>query len=302
MKIKRHSSFRSPADDIAWFNAWVDKLEKLNAKQYGRQIIETSLGKTHIYTLNESLASRPALIIFPGARTTSLIWDFENNLKLLGNSCRIYLVETNGLPNLSDGNTPEIRSKGYGKWAEEILNGLELREAIIAGASFGGLVALKLGIVAPQRMKAAILLNPGGLQRFSLKWKNLYHNILPIISPTSKNIEKFLNVAIFHSPHHQLQSEYFQLLVAYQKFALSRYKDNTQKPYYMGRELKEVEAEVYLLEGNEDILFPASKSISNARKYLQHLQNVEVFKEVGHGIETYKGAIASMAGIIRNVS
>jgi hypothetical protein len=34
------------------------------------------------------------------------------------------MVETNGLPNFSDGSTPEIKSLDYGHWANEVLDKL----------------------------------------------------------------------------------------------------------------------------------------------------------------------------------
>ena len=49
------------------------------------------------------------MVIFPGFRTSSLFWDMDNALAPLKKDYRIYLVETNGQPNLSDGNNPDIK-------------------------------------------------------------------------------------------------------------------------------------------------------------------------------------------------
>jgi hypothetical protein len=40
------------------------------------------------------------------------------------------------------------------------------------------------------------------------------------------------------------------MLVDYEVFAIKRYKDNTQKPYYMGNELSEVKVDTYVMEGD----------------------------------------------------
>jgi hypothetical protein len=48
---------------------------------------------------------------------------------------RIFMIETNGLPNLSDGATPDIKSLDYGIWATEIFDKLDIGNAFIAGAS-----------------------------------------------------------------------------------------------------------------------------------------------------------------------
>ncbi len=291
MNIKATSFFKNPLEDKAYFNSWVKRLEALNNKVYGRIEIETSLGKTHIWGLNTDKNNLEALVIFPGARTTVLFWDFDNALRELEKNYRIYMVETNGLPNLSDGKSPDIKSLGYGEWASEVLNKLNIQNAFVAGASFGGLICMKLAIVAPEKIKAAFLLNPGCLQPFSMSFKNLYYNLLPIISPKKKNVLTFLDKAIFCKSAHTLSEQWMDLIADYEVFALTRYKDNTQKPYYMGDELKKVTSDTYLLEGDSDMLFPYQVSIENAKKHISSLKEVKVFKSVGHGIEIFSAAI-----------
>lgn len=291
MNVNHTSFFKSPEKDHAWFNQWVNDLEKSNGRTYERITLDTTLGKTHVWGLNTDNIATDILVIFPGARTTSLIWDFDRGLDHLHHPLRIYMVETNGLPNLSDGNTPDIRSLDYGHWASEVFDKLGIQRAFVAGASFGGLICMKLAIVRPEKIKAAFLLNPGCLQSFSMTWDNLYYNLLPIISPKPGNVAKFLDKAVLCKPYHQLSPPAEQMLIDYEVFAISRYKDKTQKPYYMDAQLADVKVDTYLLEGDKDLLFPYQKSIDNARKHIKSLQDVRVFEHVGHGIETYREAM-----------
>lgn len=291
MDIKAESYFKDPKKDIEYFENWVNQLEVHNNRTYERIELTTFLGKTHIWGLNTEDKSLETLVIFPGARTTSLIWDFDKGLDNLNQKLRIFLVETNGLPNLSDGKTPDIKTLDYGHWANEILDKLNIEKAFVAGASFGGLICMKLGITNPEKIKAAFLLNPGCLQAFSLSFNNLYYNILPIARPTEKNVLKLLDKAVFSKPNHKLSPHAEKMLVDYEVFAISRYKDNTQKPYFMGEQLAEVKVDTYLLEGDKDLLFPYQKSIANANKYLKQLKDTLLFENVGHGIETYDKAL-----------
>ena len=214
----------------------------------------------------------------------------DNNLSNLG-KLRIFLVETNGLPNLSDGNSPDIKSLGYGTWAAEVFEQLDLTSAYVAGASFGALVCLKLSLVAPEKVKAVFLLNPGCVQSFSLAPKNLYYNLLPVLWPTRKNISNFLDATIFCKPHHQLTKESEKMLIDYELFALTSYRDRTQKPYDMGEELRQITSDSFLLVGDRDLLFPFQKSIDHAREKIKSLKEYQVFANVGHGIETYPAAL-----------
>jgi len=291
MEIKRRSSFKDRKADLRNFESWVKELEHHNDRKYERFEIATSLGKTHVWGLNTKEDLTDTLVIFPGARTTALIWDFDKGLDNLKHRMKIYMVETNGLPNLSEGDTPDIKSLDYGIWAAEVLDKLNIDKAFIAGASFGGLICMKLGIVKPVKIRAVFLLNPGCLQPFSLTWKNLYYNLLPIIKPNKKNVLKFLDKAVFSKPNHQLSAFSEGMLVEYEVFAISRYKDNTQKPYYMKAQMLKMEVDTYLLEGDKDLLFPYEQSVRNAKIFIPFLKDVEVFSNVGHGIETYDKAM-----------
>lgn len=300
MNIYSKSHFKDEIADRNYFENWVRQLEENNDRQYERYEIITSLGKTHVWGLNTIDEQLDTLVIFPGARTTSLIWDFDKGLDNLNHKMRIFMVETNGLPNLSEGSTPDIKSFDYGNWASEVFEKLKIDNAFIAGASFGGLICMKFAIVSPEKIKMAFLLNPGCLQPFSLTFRNLYYNLLPIIKPTDKNVSKFLDKAVFSKPNHKLSNDSEKMLIDYEVFAISRYKDKTQKPYYMGNQLAEVKADTYLLVGDKDLLFPYQKSIDNARKYIKTLKDIKVFNNVGHGIETYDKAMNYIGEKIRN--
>ena len=300
MKIFSNSHFKDERADRNYFENWVKLLEKNNDRQYERYEIETSLGKTHVWGLHTKEKQAETLVIFPGARTTALIWDFDKGLDNLKHKMRIFLVETNGLPNLSSGSTPNIKTLDYGIWATEVFEKLGVEKAFIAGASFGGLICMKLGIVSPEKIKAAFLLNPGCLQPFSLTLKNLYYNLLPIINPSYKNVLKFLEKAVFSKPNHKLSASSEKMLVDYEVFAISRYKDRTQKPYYMDKQLEEVKAETFLLVGDKDLLFPFQKSVDHAKKQIKTLKEIKIFSNVGHGIETYDKALNYMGEKIKN--
>lgn len=299
MKTKQQSFFKDEQQDFLFLENWVKKLEKANGRKYERIEIDTTLGKTHVWGINNKENS-DTLVIFPGARTTSLFWDFDKGLDNLNLKLRIFLIETNGLPNFSNGATPDIKSLDYGHWANEVLEKLEIKSAFVAGASFGGLICMKLGITNPDKIKAAFLLNPGCLQPFSMKWSNLYYNLLPIVKPTEKNVRTFLDKAVFSKPNHQLSQDAEKLIIEYEVFAISRYKDKTQKPYYMDKQLADVTVDTYLLEGNKDLLFPYQKSITNAKKHIKVLKDVKVFDNVGHGIETYEKAMNYIGETIKN--
>jgi pimeloyl-ACP methyl ester carboxylesterase len=299
MQIKSVSKFKNPPEDHRYFTNWVERLGKINGTQYKSVEIATMLGKTIIWTVNPDRKDLKTIVIFPGFRTCSLFWDLDNSLEPLKQRYRIFLVDTNGQPCLSDGNTPDIKSIGYGEWANEVLTTLGITKTTIAGASFGGTVCMKLCAVAPEKIEKAILLNPGCLQSFSLSMKNLYYNMLPILLPSKANVKKFLDNAVFSKPTHQLSPAAEELIIDYEYFALTRFIDKGDKPYRMSeQELAPVTTDVCLLEGDQDILFPFENSVAYARKSLKNLKEVYVLKGIGHGIEASAEAMRRVAAIM----
>jgi pimeloyl-ACP methyl ester carboxylesterase len=295
MKIKSTSFFKNKEKAESFFKIWVNEVSTLSSTEYKKIEIQTSLGKTVVWGVNTEKPGLKPFVVFPGFRTSSLFWDLDNTLASLKKEYRIYLVETNGQPNLSDGNTPDIKGDGYGIWANEVLEKLVSEKAIIAGASFGSLVCLKLCIVHPEKVEKAILLNPGCLQPFSLTLKNLYYNLLPLLLPNQKNVERFLDNAVFYRDKHVVSPAAKKLITSYELFAIKEYTDRTQKPYAMKEEeLKRVDTDIYLLLGDKDILFPYKKSAVAARTYLKNLQRVEIIPDTGHGIETSKTAMEAI--------
>ena len=297
MKIVGSSKFKNPERDLQWFDDWKSRVKRNANRVFEDFFIDTSLGKTGVYSCGNP-NSVNKLVIFPGFRTSSLFWDLDRGLDYFIHNCQVFLIETNGQPNASEGLSPAIRSLDYGIWAAEVLDQLHLDKTFVAGASFGGLVCMKLALVAPQKLQGVFLLNPGCLQNFSLKWKNLSANLKPIIFPNEKNVRAFLDIAVFCRPNHNLEPQALDLLVEYELKAIRDYKDNTQKPYFMNHELRKVNVPTWLFCGDKDTLFPIQKSFDNAKRLIPSLVECIEFKNVAHGIETYRPALEKLAQVI----
>lgn len=297
MKIAATSYFKNKQADHNWFYDWANRVQQFSGHTYQKQEIKTDLGNTLIWQTG-NLKAEKTIIIFPGFRTSPLFWDLDKGLDFLMDDFKIYLVETNGQPNPSDGNSPAIRSLDYGYWAKQVLDLLNVDKTYIAGASFGGLVCMKLAIVAPEKIQSIFLLNPGCTRFASFGLKNLYFVLLPILKTNEKNILRFLDHVVFSKPNHQLNAEAENLCVEFELKAIQDYKDNTQKPYNMGKQLNSVHTPTYMLVGDKDILMPYKKSVANARKNIPGFKEFILFKNAGHGIETYRPALEKIRDLI----
>ncbi|GAB3325701.1 alpha/beta fold hydrolase [Larkinella ripae] len=295
MKPHRVSTFKQPADAQSFLEDWNRQIERLNGFSYERISLPTTFGTTRIWAANTELKAAKTLVIFPGARTCGLFWDLDNAMQPFREHYRYYIVEVNGQPSLSDGQCPNLKTDDYGRWATEVLDGLEIQQTAVAGASLGGLICLKLCLHAPGRIKKAVLLNPAGIQPFSSTFRNLFYNLLPLLWPTPKNLDRFLDKAVFCPPTHTLPPAYRQMLCDYLLYALRNHQFRGDYPAPLANEeLHRLTTDIDLILGEKDLLFPPEETIRLAEKHIPSLRGSLVLANTAHGIETSKEAIGAL--------
>lgn len=301
MKIKGTSYFKKPAEAIQFLEQWSVDIQQLNNSYYERLSVNTSLGKTNVWAYNCRDIEKEVLVFFPGARTCGLFWDMNNTLASFKRDYRIFLVDVNGHPNLSEGNNPFVKDEGYGVWATEVLNELRISKATIVGASLGGLICLKLCLTSPQLVSKAILMNPAGIRSFSGTVNNLYYNFLPILFPSHKTVNTFFSKVVFCSPSHILPASYRQLMVDYMLYVLKNHRFGGDYPAPLSQlELQHISTDIHLIVGEKDILFPCNGTIRIAKENIALLKSISIIQNTGHGIETSKAAISAVAAILKS--
>ena len=74
-----------------------------------------------------------------------------------------------------------------------------------------------------------------------------------------------MNEIIFNKPIHKISNDAEAHLIDYLELAIKDYKYNIERPYYMRSQLDDVKVKTHLIVGNQDILLPSKKSVSNAK-------------------------------------
>jgi pimeloyl-ACP methyl ester carboxylesterase len=284
MKKLRRSKYKT-ADSRRWLETWLENVLKTNALEYERFEVETFLGKTSVLAKNRERADLEAVIFLPGGRTCGIFWDINNNLAPLYNDFRIFLIDVNGQPGLSDGAAPPLDSDGYGRWLKELSQGLGLSQANFVGASFGGSLIMKLGETDNSLIKRAVMCNPAGFVNIALNPRNLYYLLAPMLFPSKKAVMNFLDKIAF--------SERFDFGDA-KRAQLAEFILYTNKYFQMGTEnpkpfrdetLKKLNAPAYLILDRDDIFIPQKKTSERAAKLLPDLRETVWLDKHGHGIE-----------------
>jgi pimeloyl-ACP methyl ester carboxylesterase len=268
-----------------WLETWLKDVLRANNLDYERIEIETFLGKTSVLAKNHGREDLEPVIFLPGGRTCGIFWDINKNLAPLYEEFRIYLVDVNGQPGLSDGNAPALDSDGYGLWLKELVAGLGLPHANFVGASFGGSLIMKLGEVDNALIKRAVMCNPAGFVNISLDPRNLYYLLMPMIFPSKNTVMNFLDKIVFDKDF-AFESKKREQLAEFILYTNMYFQMGAENPRpFPDKTLQKLAAPSYLILDRDDIFIPQSKTQKRAEKLLPNLIETVRLEKHGHRIE-----------------
>ncbi len=268
-----------------WLETWLKDVLRTNGLDYQSFETETFLGKTSVLAKNHERQDLEPIIFLPGGRTCGIFWDINNNLAPLYDDFRLYLVDINGQPGLSDGTAPLLNSDGYGRWLKELTAGLGLEKANFVGASFGGSLIMKLGEIDNDLIERAVICNPPGFVNISFSPRNLYYLLMPMIFPSHKTVMNFLNEIAFHEDFDFAEKKRAQLaeFILYTNMYFQMGAENPRP--FPDETLKKLTAPTYLILDRDDIFIPQRKTLARAEKLLPNLIETIWLEKHGHGIE-----------------
>lgn len=129
--------------------------------------VNTRFGRTHM------LAAGPVdaepLLLIPGVAGCAPLW--RRQFPDLARHFRVYALDIPGQPGRSDPNPPSFLNDDYAEWLVDVLDGLNVQRAHLAGVSVGAWIAMRVAIFAPERVHKVAMLGPTSLSRARLPWR-----------------------------------------------------------------------------------------------------------------------------------
>src|SRR5262249_14500176 len=150
-------AFKTPEGEARFLAAY-DSALKLWAVPHEELDVPTRFGMTHVVTAGPKDA--PALVLLHGYMATSVMW--APNVGDFSREHRVYAIDVMGQPGRSVPGEPIRAAADYVAWLTATLDGLSLGRVTLAGQSFGGWLAMKYAVAAPERIDRLVLLSPGG--------------------------------------------------------------------------------------------------------------------------------------------
>ncbi len=131
--------------------------------------VPAALGTTHVIASGPKDA--PPLLLLPSFAGTATVWRL--NVEGLSRRFRTHAVDVIGQPGKSVAvRRPRDRHE-YADWLVDLLDGLGIERAAIAGCSFGGFLALNQAALTPERVERAIAIDPVGV--FASQYWRLFY-------------------------------------------------------------------------------------------------------------------------------
>ncbi len=249
--------------------------EKLNqlAVSYEFRTIETSFGDTNVI-ITGNPSSRP-LVLLHGSNGCAPV-AIEACIELV-DYFRIYAVDVVGQPNMSAESRPDMNGDAYGQWMYEVLSCLHVRDAILAGFSFGGFVCLKTLAFDEKHIARAFLMMPAGIVN-----GNPFEAIRKVFLPMkmymwkkkAKYVDRFLS-ALF--------TENDKFAKAFLAEVFLHFKmDFTQVPLIKKENAAKIKTPLHLITASDDLFFPGPKMLKRASAIFPSLAECMLMENTKH--------------------
>jgi len=276
--------FRSPEGGAEYHAAYAATLAAWPVP-YRSLIVPTRAGRTHVIACGPEDA--PPLVLLPMTFISATMWMY--NVADLGRRHRVYALDTVGDLGKSLPESPLAGRAGIAGWLSDAFDGLGIRDAFVAGASYGGCMAMGFALDAPDRVRKLALLGPAATFE-PLHFQFYLRGASIVMLPRRRVLLSFLR---WCSTRGDLEDD---PIVRQMHAGVRNYRFQPQNglfpPVYTDDELRNVKTPVLLLVGdNERVLDPA-RALERARRLVPGIE-AEVVPGAGHALPIDRPAIVN---------
>ena len=268
--IQRRASrrlFRTPEGEASFFAAY-DAVLKVWPVPFEEIDIPTRFGTTHAIVSGPKDA--PPLVLLHGYMATSMMWAL--NIGDFSQRHRVYAIDTMGQPGKSIPSEPIGSAADYVAWLTATLDALRLDRVDLVGQSFGGWLALKYAIAAPERVRRLGLLSAGGILPISRQFS--WRGMLMMLVPTRFTVKSFWLWSGFRGAPAEIEDwrvmdliylgiKHFRMPPGTLRIAAIPVSDH---------ELRTMRMPVLFLMGRNEVLCDAAAALARARRLVPDFQ------------------------------
>lgn len=266
------SLFKSQKGKEEILSLYNQKLQSLEVV-YNYKVVDTTFGKTNVIVAGD--ASKPPLILVHGSNGCAPI--ALETYSGLESHFQIYAVDVLAQPNKSAETRLSMKDLSYGQWLHEVIDALKLKNATLAGFSFGGLVILKTLEFKDDNIKEVFLTSPAYIVNGN-PLKALFKVFIPMKrymkTKKQKYVERFLK---------EVFTERDQFAIDFLSKVFLNFKmDFTPVPVINTKSAQSIRTPITLIAAKDDLMFPGEKMIKRANKIFTSLKKKVLLEESKH--------------------
>ena len=266
------SLYKSEAGKNEILSLYNKKLKDLNIK-YQYTEVETSFGKTNLIITGDF--SKPPILVVHGSNGCAPI-ALETYMGLESHF-QVFAVDVLAQPNKSAETRLSMKNDDYGKWLNEVIDHLKLKNITLAGFSFGGLIILKALEFKDANVKEVFLTAPAYLVNGN-PLKALFNVFIPMRRYTKtkkiKYVERFLNELF-------TQRDAFAIHFLSKVFLYFK-MDFSPVPVIKTKAAKSIKTPITLIAAKNDLIFPGEKMLKRAIKIFPSLKKTVLLEQSKH--------------------
>lgn len=219
--------------------------------------VPTRFGTT--WVLESGPADAPPLILLHGMAMSSTMW--YPNIAALSERFRVFAVDILGDYGRSRIRRPLKTEAEGADWLREVMDGLALPRAHLAGLSMGGWLALNLALKEPERVERLVLLAPAGaLQPLNpLFFLKVYSMML---RPSAKRVGEVCAWMTAEKSEAIFERRFLAQTIAGFRFA--RPQMMIMPRVFKDHELRSLKPPTQLMIGQQEVIYRAERALSRA--------------------------------------
>ncbi|MDI2099166.1 alpha/beta fold hydrolase [Ruicaihuangia caeni] len=276
--------FKSAAGEAAYMKAYEETLSLWDVP-YTSSFVDTEFGRTHV--LQAGPASAPALVLLHGFGFGAGMW--YPNVKAWSANHRVIAVDVVGEFNRTITSRSLGAKQHYVEWLSQVLDGLDVREAVFVGHSNGGWHALNFAIRRPEKVAGLALLAPAA-SFLNFSWQFPVRLITINVIRTRQTIIEFFGKWML-AKGNEIEPHLFEQF--YQGIMHFGWKHKIVRPSRFSREeLAAVSAPGLFLVGDQEVIYSTEKAVRKVRELRPDFE-VDVIPGAGHGLSVEQPEIVN---------
>ncbi len=243
---------------------------------YAEQDVPTRFGSTHVIV--SGAAGQKPLVLLHGQDSAATCW--LHNVADLGQRRRLYAVDTIG----DFGKSRPTREPGsrqdYSDWLLDVLDGLKIDKADVAGISYGGFLAVNLAIACAERVGRLVLLAPG-IPNFgppTLGWASF--GMPMMFLPSRFTVRRFID-GISTAGYNSSDPFHEHMIIG----ITSMKRLSFMRPVFTDAELGGLRVPTLLLIGDHELMYAPQKALDRAAALIPGLRG-QLIPNAGHALNT----------------